>query len=166
MPSVSSFVSLQNTLRSARLIKAITTFPIVPTFALRPSRDHCTLNTINAAKSKNGLMYSGSMGKRNTVARSQRHAGLSCRWLICCIESIILRLRYTAQNHTVSKDRITDPRKIYKADLYSQNTTHIILHFNCVFNKNIFLLKIFIFRSCFVIEITALLVYNKLYFIL
>lgn len=87
VPSVSNFVSDHKTLISARLINAMHILPSVPTFAFRPSLLHCTLKTIKPANSTNGLMYSGSSGKRNIVAKSQHQAGLLCRFFTASINS-------------------------------------------------------------------------------
>lgn len=74
---VENLVSDQRVLISANPIKAIISFPSVPTFAFLPSFDHCTLKTINPMNNKNGLTYSGSKGK-NTVASNQHQAGFFC----------------------------------------------------------------------------------------
>ena len=76
MAKVENFVVDQRVLTNEYPIKAIISLPSVPTFAFLPSCDHCTLNTINPIKSINGLTYSGNIGNKNIVARSQHQPGL------------------------------------------------------------------------------------------
>ena len=83
--NVENLVSDQRVLISANPIKAIISFPSVPTFAFLPSFDHCTLKTINPMNNKNGLTYSGSKGKKNTVASNQHQAGF---FLYCSFKLI------------------------------------------------------------------------------